>query len=278
MVCLKQECTYKQRKEKMIELDFEKQPTFAELWDACLRNLLYDQEEYTKEVCELLHVQGIDKTKKILDTAAGTGFIGLHLRMAGYDVTCCDPGKDERAKFKSNANILGVSDSILPHSWKKLEELKQKYDFLFCRGNSFIYANGGWNSKKVTSTDSDLQAYERTLQTFYDKLNSGGFLYIDKFNDGEPDHNEIVCKLKVGNHEEGLSFFSKIHHKKNIREASMIRTRDGEIVSKVPNQTYNLSCGELEKLLSKVGFAFERATLETEKNFTVWLARKSGNI
>ena len=86
-----------------MELKFEKEPLFAELWDACLYNLLYDSNEYVKEIINLFEKNKIRKDSKIIDTSAGTGFPSIELTEKGYDIDCMDATDDEIEVFSRKA-------------------------------------------------------------------------------------------------------------------------------------------------------------------------------
>ena len=261
----------------MKKLNFDYEPEFAELWDACLHNLLYDKDSYVGDILDLFKKLKITPSSKILDTCAGSGFISLYLRQNGYDVNCMDLMVDEIRCFRKNARKLDIEDRINQLSWEQIPTLylPETYDFLFCRGNSFIYADGGWNQEQTVNPETSLRDYERTLKIFYDTLKTGGYLYIDKFPDSEEPNNDIVAKLSIGGSKEDLVFYTKRFPEKGFREARMIRrAQDGKEIS-VPNKTYDLKENELENMLLRVGFKeVNRIELDSEKNFSVWLARK----
>jgi SAM-dependent methyltransferase len=260
----------------MKTLQFKKEPEYADLWDACL-HFLYNKNHYVKEVSDLFSSIGINRKSRILDSCAGTGFISLYLRQKGFNVECMDLMSDEIRVFKRNAEKLGVSGEIKQLSWKQIPESIEQgaYDFLFCRGNSFIYANGGWNKKQAINNQESLRAYEETLRSFYNTLRVGGYLYIDKFPDSQISHNELVAKIKIGNIEEDLIFYTRRYPDKRCREAMLVRRGQDGKESGIPNVTYDLREGELENLLVKVGFRnVRRLHLNSEKKFNIWLAQK----
>lgn len=134
----------------MKTLKFFKEPEYADLWDALVYSMLYNKNEYIKEILGLFKKIGITKNSIILDSSAGTGFIALHLRKMGYTVECIDLMDDEIRVFKRKARKLGVSPQIKKSSWADIPKVykNKKFDFIFCRGNSFIYADGGWNKEQ----------------------------------------------------------------------------------------------------------------------------------
>jgi len=242
-----------------------------------LHNLIYDKNSYVGDVVRLFNSIGTNRSSRILDTCAGTGFISLYLRQLGYNVDCMDLMDDEIKTFKRNAKSLGVSLKIKKLSWNEIPTnfSSETYDFLFCRGNSFIYADGGWNENQDVSKERSLESYKQTLKIFYDSLKQGGYLYVDKFPDNETPHNDVVAKIKVGETEEDLVFYTQRFPEKGYRKASMTRRgKDGK-ESSVPNITYNLKEGELEEMAKEVGFnEINRLKLDSENHFNVWLLRK----
>jgi hypothetical protein len=184
--------------------------------------------------------------------------------------------EDEIEVFKERALENGVSHEISKIAWKEIPENyeKETYDFIFCRGNSFIYADGGWNKNQEVNRESSLESYEETLKIFYDALKSGGYLYVDKFPDNEKLQKETVAKIKVEGKLEELIFFTEKMPEKRMRKASMIRKNSDAIETGIPNVTYNLSGTELEEMMRKIGFEFEKIKIKSETHFDVWLARK----
>ena len=258
-------------------LKFYKEPEYADLWDAFVYNFLYDKKKYVSEILSLFKKIGINKNSKILDSSAGTGFISLDLRKLGYNVECMDLMEDEIRVFKRKAKKLGVSSQIKKIAWKDIPKIykNKKFDFIFCRGNSFIYADGGWNKKQKVNIKSSLKSYENTLDIFYNQLNERGHLYVDKFPDNEKPVNEPICFIKVGNKPlEKFVAYIKWFPKERYREAYAIRESEGQIIAKTPNITMDLRGEEIEYLMKKVGFKPKKLNLKTENHFVVWLAKK----
>ncbi len=184
---------------------------------------------------------------------------------------------DEIQVFKKRAKELKVSSQIKKTSWKQIPRYykKESYDFLFCRGNSFIYADGGWNKKQTINKKSSIDSYKKTLKNFYDVLKKGGYLYIDKFPDNEKPHKDVVAQIKVGQKEkEDLIFYTKKIPSKRYREAMMIRRTPEGKETGLPNMTYDLREDELESMMREIGFKVKKINLKSETHFKVWLAKK----
>ena len=206
--------------------------------------------------------------------AAGEGFPALYLRKGGFTIDCFDLSDDQIELFKLNALKEGVDSTIIKSSWLDLKSKTGKqYEFIMCRGNSFIYASGGWNSTEYDSK-SALKLYEQTLRVFHNLLAEGGILYLDKFKDGEIDHNEKVCDVNIGSKIYSLIFQTKLYKSKKERYASMI-LRDIEGNEKVfPNLTYSLSEKELRETANKVGFSLRKTLFRTDRLFDIFALKK----
>jgi ubiquinone/menaquinone biosynthesis C-methylase UbiE len=256
---------------------FDHEPSFAELWDACVYNLLYNTENYKKDIEELFERLGISKQSKIIDTSAGGGFPAIELSKEGYEIVSTDGFDDEVELFNRKAKEHGVNTQCKKVFWKDLPGLlsNNSFNFLFCRGNSFIYADGGWNAMVEIDVAKAMENYESTMKVFYDLLKPGGWMYVDKFKDDETTHREKVGEIQVnGSPIEDLVFWTQRFPEKKIRQASMIR-KAGDNENSVPNITYDLSGAELEKCMSKVGFKnIQKVSLPSEQHFDVWMAQK----
>ena len=142
-------------------------------------------------------------------------------------------------------------------SWKEIHKYyaNNSYDLLLCRGNSFIYADGGWNEKIEVDPRRALESYRITLKEFYNILKPGGFLYIDKFYDNENPQKKYVARIKIGDRPIAkLLVYLEIIPKLKIRRAQfLIHNKDGSEKG-LPNITYNLQAKELNELLNEAGF------------------------
>lgn len=257
---------------------FDREPSFAELWEVCVYNLMYDVGEYCNDIEKIFSGIGISKTSKIIDVASGSGFPALDLVPRGFVIDCADGAPDEVALFNQRAKERGVAVRCQQILWSELPNvfLPQTYDLMFCRGNSFIYAGGGWNELIEIDRHLAREKYRDTAKIFYDLLKPGGYLYIDKFKDSEISHKETVVKIQInGNEKENLIFWTERFPEKKIRRASMIRKKGDGTESGIPNITYDLTFPELEDILKDVGFSsVEALAIPSEHYFDIRIARK----
>lgn len=258
--------------------NFKNKPAFAELWDKCVYNLLYNIEDYLKDIENMFASKGINKQSKIIDVSAGGGFPSLDLIEQGYEIDCFDASDDEVELFNKKSRKKELDIKCEKRFWEEIPSLNknEEYDFLFCRGNSFIYAGGGWNENTHIQEENSKKAYLDTLKNFYSLLKDGGYMYIDKFKDTETSHYEKVGEIKIGNEpNKDLIFWTERFPDINIRKASMIiQSKDGEREA-VPNITYDLKEDELVKMIKEAGFSsVEEVELPSETHFKAWLCRK----
>ncbi len=263
-----------QRKE-IIEI--HKDPSLDEIWDLCIRNFLYNNEKYVNEILTLFERIGITKESKIADVSAGGGFPALNLIELGYKVDCFDGFASDL--FNKNAKEQGQNTSCKEVLWQDLPEVapQEQYDFIFCRGNSFIFAGGGWTELTSFDTEKVRAEYGKTAKIFADMLKSGGYMYIDKFKDSEIGHREKLATIKIGEQAEDLMFSSKRSPEAKTRQAFMQRMVGDVVVNSETRVTYDLLSDELIKFLKDSGFSdIEQINkgVPEEKHFDVWLAKK----
>lgn len=262
----------------MKTFNFDNKPTFAELWDLCVYNLLYNESAYCDEIDNLFNKIGITKNSKVIDVSAGGGFPAISLSKKGYQIDCTDGFIDEVELFNDRAKQKEAAVRCAEVMWLNLPKQfdSNTYDFMFCRGNSFIYALGGWNNLVSIDSNAAIKKYADTAKVFFDLLKPGGCLYIDKFMDNEHTHKEIVAKIKIKKEEEKeLIFWTERFPEEKIRRASMIIKDSNGEEKGVPNISYDLTFEELKSILFSVGFtSVEELKLSSENNFGVLLARK----
>lgn len=257
---------------------FEKDYKFAHLWDRCVYDLIYNPEEYVNQFVDLLNKYGVDKNSRILDTATGSGFPSLDMYERGYENIIFTDGSDDQIElFNEKAQDKGFDLRSQKVLWQELPDKFEKESFkaLFCKA-SIWYAAGGWNQDYNPTKEETLSAIKDVLQNFYDLLEDGGVLYVDKFKDSEVDHKDTVGKFTVDGEEKELIFYTHREPERQTRYAQMLvkDVNTGEEKG-LPNVTYDLKEPEFEELMKDVGFDFERPNLSEEPFFTHWLAIKN---
>jgi len=273
------EMKYISDKDALEELDVPTTPSFAELWKLTEYKLLYDGKAYIEEMEKLFEKIGIDKKSVLLDTCVGPGFFSTELLQKGYNLMTADKSEEMIKPFYAGLRELGIEHKVVKSTWldlpKHFENLS--FDLLFNRGNTVIYANGGWNEEIIIDKEKTVESLKNTFKIYFDLLKPGGYLYIDKFRDSEIPDKKVPARLNIEDtkNQEDLVFYVERKPESNVRFAQLLlRDKDGN-ENGLPNMAYDLSESEMEDLLKKVGFAkIEKIKLKEERHFVVWLAQK----
>ncbi len=254
---------------------FDTMPEFADLWDKCVYEMMYDPKKYVEQFCVMLEKYGIGKNSSILDTAAGSGLPALDMCELGYKaITCVDASDDQIKLFAKKAEEKHLDIRSEKCLWQELPTHfnPEQFDALICKG-SIWYAGGGWNKDFMPERESSLKVLKETLTIFHSLLKKDGVLYVDKFKDDEVDHKDTVGTFDVAGDAKELIFYA--HRDAGIRRAQMIIKDIGTGLEEgLPNVTYDLKEEELEQILREVGFSVVKPNLPEEKFFVNWLAIK----
>jgi cysteine desulfurase/selenocysteine lyase len=271
---------YLSDKSTLQEIDIEEEPKFPVLWRLCEYNLLYNSEEYVDEMTSLFRSLGLSKKANYLDTCVGPGFFATELLERGYNLATADKSKEMTQPFVETLKEKGIKHNVEISTWLDLSKhfKKESFDMLFNRGNSFIYAAGGWNNEKVeTNKIGAFKIFKKTLEAYFDLLKKGGYLYIDKFRDSEIPADKTVAKLNILSKKESKEVVFSVERKpeEGIRHARMLlRDKTGKDVG-TRYIAIDLTENELEDLLKEAGFSeIKKLSLNNEKQFVAYLAKK----
>jgi len=272
------ESTYISDKDNLEILDTEDEPAFPDLWKLTEYKLLYDTEAYLADMKNLFEKIGITKQSKLLDMCVGPGFFSTELVKDGYNLATSDKNPYMIIPFQESLKESGINHTVIISSWLDLPKhfKKESFDMLFNRGNTFIYAAGGWNEAITVHREETLALMKRTLEVYFDLLRPGGYLYIDKFRDSEIPDKKVVARLNIKNtgEQEDLVFYVERKPDQQVRFAQMLlRDKTGKERG-IPNVAYDLSEDEMESLLKSVGFKINKLQIKSERHFSVWLAQK----
>ncbi len=272
------EMTYISDKDNLETIDVDSEPAFPELWKLNEYKLLYNVSEYLEDMENLFNKVGVTKDSNILDTCVGPGFFSTELLKAGYNLQTADKNPNMIVPFQNTLKELGIEHNTLISPWLELNKCfkNESFDFLLNRGNSFIYAGGGWNKMEDINKENSLEQMKNTLKVYYDLLKPGGYLYIDKFRDSEIPDKKVAARLNIekGDVQKDLVFYVERKPEQSVRFAQMLlREKDGTEKG-LPNIAYDLSSQEMEFLLKEIGFKVEKLNLKSERHFQVWLAKK----
>jgi SAM-dependent methyltransferase len=272
------EMTYISDKDSLVELEVEKSPTFSEIWGLNEYNLLYDADDHLEDILNIFSKIKITKKSKILDSCVGPGFMTTELIERGYPIMSNDRNKENVKPFIKKLKTKGIFPRITHNEWLDLRKLykKNSLDLIFNKGNTFIYADGGFQKDIPIDKNKSLESYRKTLKIYYDLLKKGGHLYIDKFKDSEIPAEKTAARLKISDSKEKKDLIFKVERKpeKGYRFASIsLKDKENNLESH-SFTAYDLTEDEMETLLKETGFEVKRLNLKSEKHFVVWLAKK----
>jgi cysteine desulfurase / selenocysteine lyase len=269
---------YLSNKGNLRELSIDKYPDFPNLWKLVEYELLYDINDYLSDMKSLFSTLNINKKSKILDTCVGPGFFAKELIQEGFNLTTMDESNKYVKPLEDDLKKLGIKHKILESNWLNMPKhfKNNSYDLLLNRGNSIIFANGGLLENKPVNKEQTLDKIKQTLKIYYDILNKGGYLYIDKYRDSEVPSEKVVAKLKIEETKETKHVIFNVERnpEQEYRYASIILRDDKGDDSQIFNKIYDLTEDEMETLLKEVGFTVKKLKLKSEKHFIVWLAQK----
>ena len=273
------EMRYISDKDSIEEINIDKYPNPAELWRLTEYNLLYDSNAYAEEVEKIFGEIGINKESKILDTCVGPGFLSTELLQKKYNLRTADISLETIIPFKNRLKELGIKHNVVQSSWLELGKHfpDQSFDMIFNRGNTIIYANGGWDEHVKVDKNKTLKILEKTLKVYYNLLKPGGYLYVDKFRDSEIPDSKTAARLNIKDEgiKKDLIFNVERKPQEGVRSASLTLRDNDYSENFLSSVSYDLSEDELFDLLKKVGFSeIKKIKLEEEKHFVVWLAQK----
>ena len=248
---------------------------FDEVWNAALYNELYpNYRSFYKEITDLLKQNNISKQSRILDSCVGSGFLTKDLLLDGYDIDLVDKNPSFGEAFISEVNKkLQLKKYILQAQWSDYQDhpsmKPNTYDWIFNRGNSFIYASGGINQEFSADSQLAKRRFIQSLEGLYYVLKPGGVLLLDKYKD-----EELPFECHVGfdtNSQKDIVWYCHRKPDLSYREASIGLESDDDV--------YMHYCDDLSESLlfecaSLVGFKIEKIHLNFEKNFAVYLLTK----
>ena len=226
---------------------------------------------------EILKRSGIKQKSRILDAGCGSGFPAIDLVARGYKVVGSDKSSEMVRQIGLNAKQRGLKIEAHYVMWSELENFfgKNKFDFVYCRGNSLVYA-ASWEQNWIVPERSR-EEIKLALQNFYQVLKPGGTLYIDLTNKGEKSHTEDIGTIKTIEGPVRLFWEIKRDLKHKVRTWTMylkfFKTKETKAY---PSYSYLLSHDELKDFLKEVGFSKIEANVKVhgEKNYNVFLAKK----
>lgn len=171
--------------------------SIPEVWDFCLEKI-YNKKTYVSGFIKLLNKQGVNKQSTILDAGCGSGFPAIDLIEKGYRVICTDKSSEMVRQVQLNAKKRGISIEAYHVMWSNLaKQFDNIFDFVYCRGNSLVYA-ASWEQNWIVPSRSRDEIF-KAIQNFYNILKPKGKVYIDITNKNEKPHKEDIGTVHTKN-------------------------------------------------------------------------------
>ena len=146
---------------------------FDKVWNAALYNELYpDYDSFYAEILNFLRSKNIDRTSRILDSCCGSGFLTKDLYLDGFNIDFADKHPEFAQGFLSEINQkLNTDVRVIESVWSEYPEnqmlAENTYDFIFNRGNSFIYASGDINKAFKADSVAARMRFKAALEGLY---------------------------------------------------------------------------------------------------------------
>jgi SAM-dependent methyltransferase len=242
----------------------------VDLWSVSLE-FLYG-EEYINNLIDFFNSK---KIRSILDCACGIGFPSIGLKKAGFDVFCSDGSKQMIVKFeeKCKAEKIKIPHQIL--RWDELDKLLQKFDAVLCRGNSLIYVDS-WDS--YSNLEKTFDHIKNVLKKMYQKVNSGGILYVDLTSQTEYDNGPELLENfgeKFVNGEKTSLLWRVKHYWRDRKRIVHSERRINGVTYEYDYYSFLLKNEELIKLLKEVGFLkVEPIKISGENGYDIFICTK----
>lgn len=187
------------------------------------------------------------KAAKILDIACGSGTYSIALAKEGYKVTAVDIEDEMVRKVQDKAKRDKVDIEAFVCSMTELEDkLAQKYQVLFCIGNSLVHLKS-------------LEEIEHVLKQMYNLAEPDGVVIIQIMN-----YDRIIrLGLKelptIINEESGIEFIREYDYKPELKiidfnTTLIVKNKGNAETFKNTVELLPLLSDELTDIVEKVGF------------------------
>ncbi len=177
--------------------------------------------------------------KNILDAGCGTGFHSIVLSLLGKKVTAIDNSAAMLAKARENSRQWQVTPEFINADFLNFNrQIKNKFDAIFCLGNSFAHLLTAAQRRNV-------------LQNFRRALEPDGYVFLQLMN-----YDKILKEkpqtFSVKEHGDHKYTRSYQYLKSTILFTISIETPLGK--RKISNELYPLQSAELSQLAADNGF------------------------
>lgn len=246
-----------------------------EIWDLAL-DQYYPKREFVEGFLEFLQKNGITKESAILDAGCGSGFPALDLAECGHQIVGTDKSSEMVRQIERNAEKRGLKIDAYNIKWSDLaERFGQRFDFIYCRGNSLVYASS-WEQNWFVPERSR-EEIQKALQNFYDVLLPGGIAYVDITNRNEKPHESKIGIFNTpdGHVEMGWNFEHDVENHLRTWTSTLKFLGTGQTEKHI-SYSYLLPHHELIQMLNNVGFRSvdQYVPVKGEKNYDIFIGRK----
>ncbi|QGU96312.1 methyltransferase domain-containing protein [Clostridium bovifaecis] len=181
--------------------------------------------------------------KRILDLAAGTGNYSIALAKEGYDVVAIDLDSEMVRKIKEKARGKEVKIRAISMDMKEVDKIEDKFDLIFCIGNSLVHLD----SK---------EEIEEVISKLYNLLNKDGVLIIQIINYDRIIEKNIKGLPTIDRSEKGIRFVRDYEEKDGkILFKTKLIIKSGEEVYENCVPLYPLLSRDLDNILRTSGFS-----------------------
>lgn len=248
--------------------------SLPEVWDFCLEKI-YNKPLYVKGFIEFMGAFGITRKSLILDAGCGSGFPSIDLIKNGYKVIAVDKSSEMVRQVKINAEKRGTSIESYHTMWRDLsKKFGPVFDFVYCRGNSLVYA-ASWEQNWIVPSRSKEEIFN-AIRNFHEILKPGGIAYVDIRKKNEKPHSENIGTVKTKNGPVGITWKIGHDYKNKIRTWTIILNfLNTEEKKTYPSYSYLLDHKDLIRLFEDAGFRkVEECRVKGENNYSGYIGHK----
>jgi SAM-dependent methyltransferase len=249
--------------------------SLPEIWNFCLTKI-YDKEAYVNGLEELFQQRGITKQSLILDAGCGSGFPAIDLIQRGYRVMATDKSGAMVRQVRVNAEKKHLSVEVHNIMWAGLsQQFGPVFDFLYCRGNSLIYA-ASWEQDSI-APERCREEIAAAIQNFYQVLKPSGQAYIDMVNNNEKPYKKVIGVFETNGGPVEIAWQTEHDGKSRVRcWTNIVKCLGSGVEKEYKTYSYFLRHQELVDLLKKAGFkrVEEGVPVAGEPHYKIFIATK----
>ena len=249
--------------------------SLPEIWDFCLEKI-YDKKAYVDGLEELFINRGISKQSLILDAGCGSGYPTIDLIKRGYRIIATDKSSEMVRQIQLNALKENVSIEAYNTMWANLsKQFSPIFDFLYCRGNSLVYA-ASWEQNWIVPNRSKEEVF-KAIQNFYAVLKPGGQAYVDITNKNEKPYKHSIGTVQTAEGPVEITWQMEHNLETRVRTwTSTLKLLNTNYEKEYKSYSYLLPQDELVEFFKQAGFSKidKDISVKGENNYNVYIATK----